>query len=204
MLITLSGYTKTGKDTAADYLHRMHGFVPIAFADGAYKEVSSSFGVDVDFLKDREVKNNPNRALSIQLSDNIEYIQLMEALGYDLKAPRTSREILQTWGTEYRRGQDDNYWIKRTKEFIMLSDHDDFVVTDARYQNEVWAMVELGSVLIRLEKDGCGPINDHSSEWVLPIEQADYVIYNNGTIGELCFQLDARVIYERVIENVYC
>jgi len=47
------------------------------------------------------------------------------------------RLLLQWWGTEYRRAQDANYWVKRLDETLKAEKPRIALVTDLRFPNEV-------------------------------------------------------------------
>lgn len=184
-VIALSGYTKSGKDTVADILVNKHGYQKIAFADSTYEEVSKSFGVPISFLKNRVTKTEPNNKLSVYKCDNLEYKKLMLLLGYDIESPRTSRTILQTWGTEFRRGYNKDYWIDRVKEKIEQSKCNKIVIPDLRFDNEIEYCYNISAKFVLVRRDGCNPINDHLSENVIPEEMAYEVIGNNGSLDNL-------------------
>ena len=65
-------------------------------------------------------------------------------------------KLLQWWGTDYRRAQDPDYWVKRAFDSIP-ADTDILLVPDTRFNNEAAAIKERGGHLIhvvRLNEDG--------------------------------------------------
>src|SRR5258705_8611646 len=66
------------------------------------------------------------------------------------------RLILQGWGTDFRRGlQDDNYWTSKVEHDILLAANtgtDICIVTDVRFVNEYNCLNKLGAVLIRVDR----------------------------------------------------
>jgi hypothetical protein len=56
-------------------------------------------------------------------------------------------------------------------------------VTDIRFANEAAMIRDLGGVLVRVERPGVGPVNEHVSE-VMPFE-ADHTLLNDGSIEQL-------------------
>lgn len=63
------------------------------------------------------------------------------------------RALLQWWGTEYRRAQDPDYWVKKTVERIQASDAETVVLTDVRYANEAKAVRDMGGLVILVHAD---------------------------------------------------
>ncbi len=64
------------------------------------------------------------------------------------------RPVLQIWGTEFRRGQDPNYWISQADQKI--SRHQSrfgrpIVFNDVRFQNEIDLLRERGFLIIRID-----------------------------------------------------
>jgi len=92
------------------------------------------------------------------------------------------RRLLQVWGTEFRRAQDPEYWIKA--ESLSLPDTGCFVYTDVRFPNEAAMISNLGGCLYRVERDGVTG-NGHISELHWPHFKHDGIISNNGTVEEL-------------------
>ena len=64
-----------------------------------------------------------------------------------------------------------------------------WIITDTRFPNEADAIRKENGVLIRIERPGVKPINDHPSETGLDHYKFDHVIKNNGSIQELADQV---------------
>jgi hypothetical protein len=65
-------------------------------------------------------------------------------------------QLLQWWGTDFRRKQDKNYWVEKTFASIPSS-IDIACITDMRFLNEAWAVQERGGFtvnVVRKNKDG--------------------------------------------------
>jgi hypothetical protein len=145
-LIALCGLAGSGKDTVADLLVTHCGFIKIAFADSLYNEVSDAFGIDAAQLRQRETKEHPLTALALRKCEDDAFTgrimrwHLDQGLVFDIDAPRSPRQILQWWGTEYRRHQSQAYWVSKASARISYYMGErlatKFVLTDCRFHNE--------------------------------------------------------------------
>lgn len=190
-VVGLVGLRGAGKDTAAQALLEQ-GWRRIAFADALYLEAADAFAVTVEFLQRRETKESPLAELALINCKDPTYVGVF--LGYEserlaaegvdippmtmLTQPRSPREILQVWGTEYRRKlYEDSYWRDQVEQVIRANPGDNFVVTDVRFPDEA-SLVEdtLGGSLARIVRPGLPGAEDkallHSSE----VAMLDYPI----------------------------
>jgi len=60
-----------------------------------------------------------------------------------------------------------------------------WIITDTRFENEAEAIKSKGGIVIRIERSGIKPINDHPSEIGLDGWNFDYVIDNSSSFDEL-------------------
>jgi deoxynucleotide monophosphate kinase-like protein len=79
------------------------------------------------------------------------------------------RTLLQWWGTDYRRTQDQDYWVKRLSETFRVLQPDIALVTDVRFPNEADAIKRAGGYLVRVVRRGKPDIDvpAHPSEQAL-------------------------------------
>jgi hypothetical protein len=162
-VIGLCGYAGSGKDEAAKGLFA-DGWERVALADALRKAL---------LALDPEIK----------LANVSAYLVHWESWDELKRQIPEVRELLQRMGTEAGRdihGQD--CWVNIARRKI-LATTSDVVVTDIRFANEAAMIRELGGVLIRVERPGVGPVNEHVSE-VMPFE-ADHTLLNDGTIEQL-------------------
>lgn len=63
-----------------------------------------------------------------------------------------TRKALQFWGTEVRRSKDEDYWVRKTLIAAMNSiiEGKNVYITDARFPNEIDALVAVGAKTFRL------------------------------------------------------
>ncbi|MFE4681579.1 hypothetical protein ACFRNJ_12175 [Streptomyces sp. NPDC056721] len=167
--IGLHGHAGVGKDTVAKILEK-YGYTPVAFADR---------------LREALYVLNP---LVEEGYGGTEYrIQyLVDTYGWD-SVKRNSpevRRLLQVLGTEVGRemiGQ--NVWVDSL--FKNLEEDKKYVFTDVRFVNEHQAVDSRLGLLIKIERPGTEPANDHKSEQGLPDLWFDATIVNDGTLKDL-------------------
>jgi hypothetical protein len=98
-------------------------------------------------------------------------------------------KLLQWWGTEYRRAQDNNYWIKKAFASIPIGTNI-AIFTDVRFLNEAGSIKERGGHLIevvRLNQDGSRFYStdrprDHVSETQLDGYNWDHYIKTKSAV----------------------
>lgn len=196
MIIGLTGAAGSGKDSVADILVREHGFRRIAFADALYEEVSTAFNVPIEFLKNRETKEKPSARLSLGHCMDDKFAMLVRQIKHrgnrpigHASIPYSPRQILQWWGTDYRRAQRETYWIDKVRAQLLCpyggAMEQDWVITDVRFQNEADLVQELGGQLGLVLRPGVEPVADHDSEEFWKTCSPDVVIQNDGTLAGL-------------------
>jgi hypothetical protein len=168
MIIGLSGYARSGKDTAADRLVDSHGFVRYSFAAP---------------MKEAMYILNP-----IVGSDGIgsfKYKNLVDTYGLD-KAKESYPEIrrlLQVFGTEVGRNMfGENFWVDLALNQINSKNS---VISDVRFKNEADAIKKAGGQVWRINRHGVGPVTDHSSEIDLDDYSFDHIIDNDYSVVDL-------------------
>ena len=197
MLIGLAGSAGTGKDTVADYLVAQHGFTKFSFSDALYREVSEAFGVPVEELQDREKKERPHQKLTPDDCKDVGFYKIMLEHGIHPLQAASPRWVLQRWGTEYRRAQDPEYWLKQAALWVQawldvtMDDgqyHAGLVNTSVRFPNEQAWINEMGGAVWHVRRPDRGHYAsqlDYVSEQELPVGEHDRVIWNTGTVEQL-------------------
>lgn len=169
-IIGLTGFAGAGKDTVADLLVTHARFRKLAFADALRAEVANGFGVSMQSLSDPLTKHNPTTALRMRRAPRDFLASVVLSLGVaspDHRTPlsdewldeaRTPRQILQWWGTEYRRAQHVSYWTRTMVSRIVGYQREGekrFVITDVRFDNEAQMVRNLGGLLWQVTRPGC-------------------------------------------------
>lgn len=197
-IIGLSGPAGCGKDTVADLLVTHAGFHKISFADALRAEVANAFLIDQVFLTQRETKEQPMRCLALSrcLDQNfvIKMVSAREQIEplFDIDAPRSPRQIMQWWGTDYRRHQQADYWVSKAASRIKwFHQRQGFssrvVVTDCRFADEAAMVRELGGQVWQIKRDGTHVMpGAHVSEVSGAEFQPDVILNNNHTVKHLC------------------
>jgi hypothetical protein len=155
MIIGIAGFQGSGKDTIADYLQNIYGFKRDSFAGTLKDAVAAVFGWDRELLEGR---TRESRAWREQVDP-----WWAARLGMPGLTPRL---VLQRWGTEVaRKSWHDDTWIASLENKLNKA-HNDIVITDVRFPNEIAAVRNAGGIVIRVVR---GP----EPEWYATAENAN-------------------------------
>lgn len=194
IIIGLAGRAGAGKDTCADIMCSSHGFVRTNFAAPLRNEIIDAFWID-PHLFSTELKERRTPALAIGRCADADFIKRMVSLDIDPTLPRSPREIMRWWGTEYRRNQDEAYWTRLMKNWIDLAirhGHHRIAVTDVRFLNESMFLQGLGACIWLIRRGAADArIADHASELQISQLATDHVIDNNGSLAELAKAIES-------------
>ncbi|MBT9176610.1 MAG: hypothetical protein DDT20_00930 [Firmicutes bacterium] len=197
IILGLAGAAGVGKDTVADYLVERYGFVKFAFSDALYAEVQQAYNLpDQALLRDRATKAFPQRRLDLTRCEDHAFFELsvlkLCALGTYYPSPR---QILQWWGTDYRRAQDPDYWVRRAADSIWQVQSIrypeqrpmSFVECGTRFENErAWIRSEYhhGNIW-HIHNSRVASADPHVSAQLLPVLDGERELWNNDTIERL-------------------
>lgn len=202
-IIGLCGYAGAGKDTVGDLLATHAGFRKIAFADALRDELVEAFHVERMVFTRAEFKHQPMAELALERTTSLGFIgAVLQHLGetepgvpvaVQLKLGRTPRQVMQWWGTQYRRRENTGYWTRIVRDSItdhMRQGHEhNFVVTDVRFDNEATTLRNMGGVLWQVPRTGVDaattPEGTHESATDGAEFAPEVVIPNTGTLREL-------------------
>lgn len=220
LILGLAGHAGAGKDTVALYLEQRYGFTIFAFSDALYREVTEAFGLESeDLLRDRDTKEEPTELLALKNCKDEGFVLRLFKLvagtaahlrmGTDpdlgavpiigLDTYLSPRQILQWFGTEYRRAQDPDYWVKKTAEWLAavpkLFAYPEmapqlFVNTTVRFPNERQWIHDMGGNTWHVFRRAAKPVALHVSENPLEIWPGERELYNNHTIERLHYGID--------------
>ena len=153
-LVGLAGAGRSGKDTAADGLGGW-GFQRVAFADPL-----RALALRLDPMM--EVRGPGGRGLSYTgLS------ALVERLGWDTAkaASKDVRAYLVALGHGVRETVDEGVWQRAAMARVDATSSP-VVVTDVRYASEAETIRERGGVVLRVDRPGVAPANEHEAEFL--------------------------------------
>jgi hypothetical protein len=173
MIIGLSGWARTGKDTVANYLVEKHDFVKLSFADPMRKAL-----IALDPIITVSGVYTP-------LSQAVRLIgwEELKTLSPDI------RPLMQRLGTEVGRnifGQ--NIWVDLAMQ--EADNHKNVVFADCRFQNEAQAIKDANGSVWRIMRSGVKPANNHISENDLNAYIFDAYLSNSGDTKNLYKQVE--------------
>jgi hypothetical protein len=171
MIIGLSGYAQSGKDTVANLLTAQYGYKRVAFADPIRKLL---------------YELNPH------LSKHHSLQEFVDEYGWDT-AKKTSevRSLLQNLGVAARKVIGESVWVDAA--FNQMNDSDNYVITDVRFENEADMVKASGGEVWRIKRPGIEAVNSHISEHALDGYKADRILHNGGSLEELAFLVRSRM-----------
>ena len=178
ILVGLVGPIGAGKTTLAQRLVDQWGFTRIGFAD---------------VLKDEVARTIPRtlrayvRAMYPDTAEENVASNVLQLLW--LTRDEFSRSLLQEWGTELRRAEDPDYWVRQW--VIQAKSFSRVVTDDVRFPNEAQMIHTMGGSLVRIQRASCVVDALHTSETALANWHAiDHRLVNDGTIEELLVETD--------------
>lgn len=180
MFIGLNGWPSSGKDTVAATLTAELGYRQYALADKVREAMylinplidPAGGSMRVRDVVDRfgwtRAKRHPRYGAEIR--------QLMQRVGTD-----SARTVFgdSVWVDTLSQAIDADLRIAATERPRGV------VVSDVRFPNEAKWVNARGGVVVRVDRAGVGPVNDHASEMMLPEHLVGCVLRNDGDLDDL-------------------
>lgn len=208
MIIGISGYSGSGKDTAGIiiqhlkagtkfplkavikkpeihewWLEERSGWEVKKWA-GKLKTIASILtGIPVEKFEDQEFKKTllgPEWGTVTDIPLN----SIPVFADIQFNALMSVRELLQKIGTDALRDRlHQDVWVNA----LMVDYNTDlnWIITDTRFPNEAEAIKKADGIIIRVERPGVKPVNPHPSETSLDSWKFDHVIINDGSLTDL-------------------
>jgi hypothetical protein len=171
MIIGLTGYAQSGKDTVANILVENFGYTRVAFAD-----------------KIREFLYETNPMYDSVLGEPLFVRAKVDRDGWEeaKKSPHI-RRLLQTSGVAARKVFGEGFWVHEAMKTMLDDPRPDmnYVVTDVRFLNEADMIRANQGQLWRIKRLGIDAVNGHVSEHELDGYPVDQIFVNNTTIEDL-------------------
>ena len=173
MIIGLTGYARSGKDSVAKVLVDHYGFIRLAFADP---------------IRELLLEINPILDKGNRLSS------LVNEYGWDIaKGQPEVRRLLQTLGVGARKVFGENHWI--IEAFKNIDSTKNYVFTDVRFSNEAdWIKEIYNGQIWRIKRPGVDAINTHVSESEMDSYKVDQIFHNSGSIEDLEAMIKVRMV----------
>lgn len=167
MIIGLTGYAQSGKDTVANILVERYGFTRVAFAD-----------------KIRELLYEANPMYDSIVGEPLFVKAKVDRDGWEeaKKSPHI-RRLLQTTGVAARKLFGEDFWVKQALKDI--SPDGNYVIADVRFENEADEIKFTGGQIWRVKRLGVDPVNGHISETQMDGYPVDQIFVNNTTVDDL-------------------
>lgn len=200
MIIGLSGYAKSGKDTVAEIIQDLtheapEGFPKELFYGWEIKKFSGKLKVIASILTGIPAFKFEDQDFKTSMLGE----EWWKNYG-DFYHQTTVRDFLQVLGTDaIRNGLHSNAWVNA----LMADYHEDekeeridayikrvsppcnWIITDVRFPNEAEAIKDRNGVIIRIDRPGVEPVNAHPSETALDNWDFDYRIANASDLVAL-------------------
>ena len=226
MIIGINGYAGSGKDTVGTiiqylqttpsnvsledvldfplthqwWLEEASGWEVKKWA-GTLKAIASMLtGINQEKFEDQEFKKTN---LDTQWDCNPP-----GKVGTVYRQPMTVRDFLQKLGTDaIRDGLHTNAWVNALMADYKKIDYNDdeqpeypnWIITDTRFPNEAQAIKDAGGLVIRVDRPGVKPINDHPSEVGLDSWKFDYKIANVSDLKALTGTVEMILLKENIL-----
>lgn len=210
--LIVTGAAGHGKDTIGDHLVASYGYTRLSFSDGIRDEIAEAYRqapqpVTQAWQSDQRIKNEPDARLALVYCTDERFIGIaLQAFEAEdaaigprpasesdrLLLPRSPRRIQQIWGTEHRRSEDQDYWLKYVERTVDWEKPQ--VFTSIRYDNELNLAYRIGGVRIHVDRPGHDRGGDHQSEQGLPLDPDTIVVRNDADIPALHRRIDGVVL----------
>ena len=195
-LLLISGKMQSGKNTFADMLESCASSAGTSVTQGLFaKPLKDACSADMSAVF-AFLRSERSRLLDTYqeiLPEDLAWMDAGEEEWYGRKTPLT-RALLQAYGTEiFRNRVGEDYWVDRMADTVRSSPSELFIVTDARFPNELERMRTVlpghRVLTVRVVRPGYSrelPEHSHPSETALDSYASwDRVVVNDKGLPEL-------------------
>lgn len=173
LIIGLTGYANSGKDTVGKSIALRYGFKRVAFCDK---------------LKELALKIDPifENGVHGGFLSGIVAIHGWEAAKEMFPEIRVYLQVLGTDACRAVLGED--VWVRAAHDTMLAAENanvKNFVFTDVRFQNEANYVKSWGGLIVKVERPGVVPSNGHRSDTEIDTLGCDYLFKNDGTVDDV-------------------
>lgn len=219
-ILALSAWKNSGKDCAAEYLIKKHGFIRVAFADALKELVATQYNIPLNYLHDSEYKEAPLLQYPVETKDGFGSIihnfmagefrsakgeiplhmatpdwRTVGHLGYDEVPVFWTPRALAILEGSVKRSASSVYWVQQVINKINVykgSGQDKFVITDMRYISEAEQLREAFEHELVTCRINRFDTSPSSdpSERNLDRHEFNYVIENRSSLSDFYLEVD--------------
>jgi hypothetical protein len=219
MIISLSGYSGSGKDTVGTIIQylkanplntSLEDVLDFPLTHQWWLEESSGWEIKKWAGKLKTIASMLTGIPKEKFEDQ-EFKKTMLGSEWNM----TVRDFLQKLGTDaIRDGLHTNAWVNALMaDYIPtqvqwsdgpIGGYEDgplpnWIITDTRFPNEAQAIKEVGGLVIRVDRPGVKPINNHPSEVGLDNWDFDYKIANVSDLKALTGTVETILLKEKIL-----
>jgi hypothetical protein len=169
MIIGLCGYSRSGKDTAADVLVDNFGFKKYHLAQTMKDCLGLIFGWDADYIENHKEEIDPTFGISPR--------QVLRAFGTEF-----AQQTLCNMFPQFNEKVGRKLWIYSLLAQIPLDQ--DSVIADVRFLHEAEEIKNAGGIIVRVGRPGYPVDLSHGSEREIADIKWDHLITNSGDLQE--------------------
>jgi len=183
--IGIRGDFGAGKDEVAKVMVEEFGYTRFAFGDDLKTQ-------EVEVLNDPDYRDEVWDEMPESARDAVlTCLALAQLDPFAKPITPEMRELHQQYGTDFRRAQDPDYWVKKTASRVKQLRPSRVFFSDLRFRNEVEYVRNRGGLVWEVVRPKGGyaydrRLNGHRSERELDGVVSDAVILNDGTLADLC------------------
>ena len=179
MIIGLTGYAQSGKDTVAKILVDQYGYTRIAFADK---------------IRDFLYETNP---MYDSIAGEPLFVKArVDRDGWEVaKQSPHIRRLLQNSGVAARKIFGEGFWVHEAMKSMLEDPRPDmnYVITDVRFFNEADMIRANNGQIWRIKRIGVDAVNAHVSESQMDDYPVDQIFTNNTSIEDLELMVKTRM-----------
>jgi len=179
--IAFIGRIGSGKTTLANAMAEATGGVRLSFAYPLKQEcaVAIMYALDGGTLRELDLPDSVVKLVEKTIKELPQDVftrvfsaseEEMISILSDASVKHYFRQLQQYWGTEFRRSQNENYWVDKFESSLIQEGINgrNVFIDDCRYTNEMNLLEDYGTVFVTLEDNPLfpfDPVRDaHASE----------------------------------------